>query len=160
MISASKVMIRIMFVCYGNICRSPMAEFVLKDLAKKRKAEDIFFVSSSATSTEEVPNGIGRPVYAPVRELLASKGIDTSGKRAVQLRADDYGKYDLFIAMDDMNIRNMKRILNGDPDGKIHKMCEYFGETKDVDDPWYTRDFEAAYKEIYAGCEGLIDIYI
>ena len=159
MLYAGEIMIRIMFVCYGNICRSPMAEFVLRDLAVKNKVSDKFYIASSATSTEEIPNGIGRPVYAPVQELLRSKGIDPSGKRAVQSKNTDYGKYDLFIGMDDMNIRNRKRILGGDPEGKVHKMCEYFGGTKDVDDPWYTRNFEIAYQEIYAGCEGLIEKY-
>lgn len=148
-------MIRIMFVCHGNICRSPMAEFVLKDMVKRKGIVNDFVICSSATSTEEIWNGIGNPVYPPVKELLAQHHIDTSGKRAVQLTKTDYDKYDLFIGMDSANIRNMSRILN-DKDHKIHKLMEYTGSSADVSDPWYTRDFEKCYKDIYAGCEALL----
>lgn len=148
---------KIMFVCHGNICRSPMAEFVLKEMIKRKGLEDKFVVCSSATSTEEIWNGIGNPVYPPVKALLESKGIDPSGKRAVQLKVSDYDKYDLLIGMDSTNIRNMNRMLGGDRDNKIHKLMEYTGSSADVSDPWYTRDFEKCYKDIYKGCEALLN---
>ncbi len=150
-------MIKIMFVCHGNICRSPMAEFVLKDMVRKRGLENEFVISSSATSTEEIWNGIGNPVYPPVKAILKKHGIDASGKRAVQLKSNDYDKYDLFIGMDSTNIRNMTRIFGGDKDNKIHKLMEYTGSNADVSDPWYTRDFDRCYEDIYAGCKALLD---
>lgn len=150
-------MIRIMFVCHGNICRSPMAEFVLKDMVKRRGVEDDFVIQSSATSTEEIWNGVGNPVYPPVRDLLSTHHIDTSGKRAVQLTRADYDRYDLLIGMDSANIRNMNRILGGDKDCKIHKLMEYAGSSADVSDPWYTRDFEKCYKDIYSACDALLN---
>lgn len=153
------MMIKIMFVCHGNICRSPMAEFVLKNMVRCRGLEKNFVIASSATSTEEIWNGIGNPVYPPVKAVLESHGIDPSSKRAVQLKASDYGKYDLFIGMDSANIRNMTRILGGDKDNKIHKLMEYTGSNADVSDPWYTRDFDRCYKDIYAGCEALLDSF-
>ena len=109
---------RIMFVCHGNICRSPMAEFIFKDLAKKQGAADRFLVASSATSTEEIRNGIGNPVYPPAKAELEKHGLSCGGKRAVQLQKSDYDKYDLFIGMDSANIRNMLRIFGGDPAGR------------------------------------------
>lgn len=150
-------MIQIMFVCHGNICRSPMAEFVLIDMVKRRGLEKDFVIASSATSTEEIWNGIGNPVYPPAKAVLEGHDIDSSGKRAVQLKASDYDKYDLFIGMDSANIRNMTRILGGDKQGKIHKLMEYTGSNADVSDPWYTRDFDRCYKDIYAGCEALLN---
>ena len=150
-------MIKIMFVCHGNICRSPMAELVLKDMVKRRGLEKDFVIASSATSTEEIWNGIGNPVYPPVKAVLEGHGIDPSGKRAVQLKASDYDKYDLFIGMDSANIRNMARILGEDKDNKIRKLMEYTGSNSDVSDPWYTRDFDRCYKDIYAGCEALLN---
>lgn len=127
-------MIKIMFVCHGNICRSPMAEFVLKDMVKRRGLENDFIIASSATSTEEIWNGVGNPVYPSAKAVLESHGIDSSGKRAVQLKASDYDKHDLFIGMDSANIRNMTRILSGDKDSKIHKLMEYTGSSADVSD--------------------------
>ncbi|MGN0527252.1 MAG: low molecular weight protein-tyrosine-phosphatase [Acutalibacteraceae bacterium] len=150
-------MIKIMFVCHGNICRSPMAEFIFKDLINKKGLADEFAVSSSATSTEEIWNGVGNPVYPPASAVLESHGINPSGKRAVQLKASDYGKYDLFIGMDSTNIRNMTRIFGGDNGNKIHKLMEYTGSGADVSDPWYTRDFDRCCKDIYAGCEALLN---
>ena len=150
-------MIKIMFVCHGNICRSPMAEFVLKDMVRRRGLEKDFVIASSATSTEEIWNGIGNPVYPPAKAVLESHGIDPSGKRAVQLKAGDYDKYDLFIGMDSANIRNMTRILGGDKRGKIHKLMEYTGSNADVSDSRYTRDFGRCYNDIYAGCEALLN---
>lgn len=153
-------MIKIMFVCHGNICRSPMAEFVLKDMVKRRGLEKEFVIASSATSTEEIWNGVGNPVYPPAKVVLESHGIDPSGKRAVQLKASNYDKYDLFIGMDSNNIRNMTRILGGDKRGKIHKLMEYTGSNSDISDPWYTRDFDRCYNDIYSGCEALLNSLI
>ena len=147
-------MMRIMFVCHGNICRSPMAEFILRDLAEK---EGIALeVASSATSTEEIWNGIGNPVYPPAKEELARHGISCDGKRAVQLQKSDYKSYDLFIGMDSANIRNMYRILGGDPDGTIRKLMDYTARPGDVSDPWYSRRFDIAYQDIFEGCLGLM----
>ncbi len=148
--------IRIMFVCHGNICRSPMAEFVFKDMVKNENLDIKFQVSSSATSTEEIWNGIGNPVYPPAKRELAKHGINCEGKRAVQLKAEDYENYDYFIGMDTMNIRNMNRILN-DKDGKIYKLMSFTGNSKDVADPWYSGDFETTYNDVYSGCKGLLD---
>ena len=152
-------MMKIMFVCHGNICRSPMAEFVLKDLVMRSGLEKDFVIVSSATSTEEIYNGVGNPVYPPAKAVLERHGIDPSGKRAVQLKSSDYDKYDLFIGMDSANIRNMARILGGDKDSKVRKLMEYTGSSADVSDPWYTRDFDRCYKDIYAGCEALFESF-
>ena len=153
-------MIRIMFVCHGNICRSPMAEFIFKDMLKRKHLENGFFVASSATSTEEIWGDIGNPVYPPAKAELAKHGISCEGKRAVQLKKSDYDKYDFFIGMDSMNIRNMYRILGSDPDGKIRKLMEYTDRGGDVADPWYSNRFDVAYRDIYDGCEGLLESLI
>lgn len=149
-------MIKIMFVCHGNICRSPMAEFVFKDLICKKGLNDKFTVASSATSTEEIWNGVGNPVYPPAKRILNSHGISCEGKRAVQLKKADYDNFDYFIGMDGANIRNMNRILGGDPAGKIYKLLTFAGRSDDVADPWYTGDFETTYKDVLTGCEGLL----
>lgn len=148
---------KIMFVCHGNICRSPMAEFIFADMIKRGGAEKDFYVSSSATSTEEIINGVGNPVYPPAREILERHKIDCSGKRAVQLKKSDYEKYDLFVGMDSMNIRNMYRILGKDSESKICKLMDFTVRGGDVADPWYSRNFEVAYRDIYDGCKGLIE---
>ena len=150
-------MIKIMFVCHGNICRSPMAEFILKDMVARRRIADNFVISSTATSTEEIWGDIGNPVYPPAKAELAKHGISCDGKRAVQLKKSDYEKYDLFIGMDSMNIRNMHRILGGDPDEKIRKLMEFTGSGKDVADPWYSGNFDVTYRDIYKGCEALLE---
>ena len=150
-------MIKIMFVCHGNICRSPMAEFIFKDLLKEKKIGDRFAVSSSATSTEEIWNGIGNPVYPPAKRELAAHGISCEGKRAVQLSLNDYDHYDLFVGMDSANIRNMHRILAGDPERKIRKLMDYTARGGDVADPWYSDRFDIAYRDIYEGCVGLLE---
>jgi len=147
---------RIMFVCHGNICRSPMAEFILKDMVSQLGIADEFVIASSATSTEEIFRGVGNPVYPPAREELAKHGISCEGKRAVQLQMSDYGKYDLFIGMDSANIRNMTRMLGGDPDGKIRKLMDYVGGG-DVADPWYSGNFQVTYRDIYEGCTELLE---
>ena len=149
-------MLKIMFVCHGNICRSPMAEFIMKDLVKKQGKEKDFLILSSATSTEEIWNGVGNPVYPPAKAELAKHGISCEGKRAVQLKKDDYGKYDLFIGMDSANIRNMHRILGDDPEGKIRKLMDYTDRGGDVADPWYTRSFDVTYRDVLEGCEELL----
>ena len=153
-------MTRIMFVCHGNICRSPMAEFIFKDMIKRKHLENGFFVASSATSTEEIWGDIGNPVYPPAKAELAKHGISCEGKRAVQLKKSDYDKYDFFIGMDSMNIRNMYRILGSDPDGKIRKLMEYTDRGGDVADPWYSNRFDVAYRDIYDGCDGLLESLI
>lgn len=144
---------KILFVCLGNICRSPMAEMILKDMVKKRGVADQFEIASCATSTEE----IGNPVYPPARAELARRGVPCEQRRARQLTRADYDKYDLLIGMDASNIRNMHRMLGGDPQGKIRKMMEYTGRGVDVADPWYTGGFDVTFRDISEGCEGLLD---
>ena len=153
-------MVKIMFVCHGNICRSPMAEFIFKKMLAERGLSDLFFVSSCATSTEEIWNGIGNPVYPPARAELMRHGIDPAGKRAVQLKKSDYDEFDLFVGMDSANIRNMHRILGGDPDGKIKKLMDYTSRGGDVADPWYSDRFDIAYRDIFEGCEALLNTLI
>ena len=149
-------MIKILFVCHGNICRSPMAEFILKDLVRKKGLSDQFYISSAATSTEEIWNGVGNPVYPPAREKLAEHGIDCGGKRAVQLTRADYEKYDYLIGMDGANMRNMLRILGGDPERKVSKLLSFAGSGRDISDPWYTGDFEVTYRDVTEGCEAFL----
>ncbi len=148
---------RIMFVCHGNICRSPMAEFIFKSLLEKHNLGDSFFVSSSATSTEEIWQGRGNPVYPPARDELARHNICCEGKRAVQLSRADADKYDMFIGMDSANIRNMHRILGDECKDKISKLMSYTDRGGDVADPWYSDRFDIAYRDIYDGCVGLLE---
>lgn len=143
---------KILFVCLGNICRSPMAEFVMKDLVKKAKREWEFEIASAATSTEE----LGCPVYPPARRKLAEHGIGCAGKTARQLRREDYEKYDLLIGMDSNNLRTMRRICGGDPEGKISLLMDWTNRPGDVADPWYTGDFEAAWQDVLEGCEAVL----
>ena len=145
-------MTKILFVCHGNICRSPMAEFVMKDLVKKAGLEDQFQIASAATSTEE----IGCPVYPPARRKLAEHGISCAGKTARQLTRADYAQYDLLIGMDRANIRNMARICGGDPDGKIKLLLDYTDRPGDVADPWYTGDFDATWRDVLEGCQKML----
>lgn len=145
-------MIKILFVCHGNICRSPMAEFIMKDLVQKAGVSGQFEIASAATSTEE----IGNPVHRGTRDKLRRVGISTDGKTAVQLKKSDYLKYDYLIGMDTWNIRNMQRMLGGDPEGKIYKLLTFANSERDVADPWYTGDFEATYQDVMAGCKGLM----
>ena len=153
-------MIKILFVCHGNICRSPMAEFVMKDLVRRSGFSDQFHIASAATSTEEIWNGIGNPVYPPAKAKLKEHGISCEGKRAVQLTRADYDRYDYLIGMDSANIRNMLRMLGGDPEGKVYKLLSFAGSERDIVDPWYTGDFDAAYADVMEGCTGLLDMLL
>ena len=152
-------MIKILFVCHGNICRSPMAEFVMKDMLEKLGREYEFEVASAATSTEEIWNGIGNPVYPPVKKLLAKHGISCEGKRARQMTRADYEYYDLLIGMDNFNIRNMLRITGGDPEGKIKMLLDFTSRPGEVDDPWYSGDFTKTWRDVNEGCEGILREY-
>ncbi len=145
-------MIKIMFVCHGNICRSPMAEFVLSDMLKKRGLDGEIEVSSSATSTEE----IGNDIHPGTRRILDKYSVPHTPRRAVELARKDYEKYDLFVGMDSANIRNMHRIFGSDPDGKIIRLLDLTNQKRDVADPWYTGNFEATWQDINVGCEALL----
>ncbi|MBP5716060.1 MAG: low molecular weight phosphotyrosine protein phosphatase [Bacteroidales bacterium] len=144
---------KILFVCHGNICRSPMAEFIMKRLVADAGREEEFEIASAATSTEE----IGNPVYPPARRKLAEHGISCAGKTARQLTRRDYEHYDLLIGMDRYNLANMRRMCGGDPDGKIHLLMDYTARPGDVADPWYTDDFEATWRDCMEGCTALLD---
>lgn len=146
-----------MFVCHGNICRSPMAEFVFKKLLNERVLSDKFVVSSSATSTEEIYGNIGNPVYPMAKAELAKHNISCEGKRAIQVQKSDYNNYDLFICMDDNNVRNILRIFGKDTDNKVKKLMDYTDNGGNVSDPWYTRNFEVCYNDILDGCTTLLD---
>ena len=145
-------MTKILFVCHGNICRSPAAEFILKEMIKNAGLENDFFVSSAAISDEELGNG----VYPPMKKVLSAHGIDCSGKVARQITRDDYDRYDIIIYMDRYNLRALNYAFKNDPDGKFHNLLDYAGKIgADIDDPWYTRQFQTAWDEIYEGCEAL-----
>ena len=146
-------MIKVLFVCHGNICRSPMAEFVFRDMLKKQGLSDKVSVASAATSYEE----IGNSVHRGTRAKLAEVGISTKGKVAVHMEKSDYKEYDYIIGMDSLNIRNILRITGGDPKNKISKMLYFANDDGDVADPWYTGNFDATYNDIHRGCIGLIE---
>ena len=145
-------MIKILFVCHGNICRSPMAEFVMKDIVNKLGIADKFEIASAATSTEE----LGNPVYPPVRRLLSQKGLSCAGKTARQMTNEDYSHYDYIIAMDRYNLRNMTRFVGSDPNNKVSLLLDYTDRPGDVADPWYSGDFETTWKDVCEGCRGLL----
>lgn len=146
-------MIKILFVCHGNICRSTMAEYVMKDLVRKAGREGEFFIDSAATSREEIGNG----VHHGTRRKLAQMGVPCGDHRARQMTRADYDKFDLLIGMDSANIRNMQRICGGDSEGKIHKMLEYTDRPgDDVADPWYTGDFDATWDDVFESCAKLL----
>ena len=146
-------MIRILFVCHGNICRSPMAEFVMKNLIHKAGRDADFLIDSAATSTEEIGNGMHHGTVQKLQE----QGIPYTNHRARQITASDYEKYDLLIGMDEENIFYMQRRWNGDPLGKVHLLLEYCGCTDEVADPWYTGNFDETWADVYAGCAALLD---
>ncbi len=147
-----KKMKKILFVCHGNICRSPMAEFIMKDLVKKAGREDEFYIESAATSTEE----IGNSVYPPAKRELARHGIGCNGKTARQMTRDDYDRFDLLIGMETWNIRNMLRITGGDADGKIHRLLDFTTHPADIPDPWYNDRFEETWDACLDGCKALL----
>ena len=144
---------RILFVCHGNICRSPMAEFVMKDLVAKAGRADEFHIESAATSSEE----LGNPVHPGTRKRLAEEGISCAGKTARQLRRDDYDQLDLIIGADAANLRNMQRLFGGDPADKLHLLLDYANRPgQSIADPWYTGNFDETYDDVLAGCQGLL----
>ena len=145
-------MVKVLFVCHGNICRSPMAEFIMKDLVRLHGMEEQFEISSAGTSDEEN----GNPVYPPVRRLLEQRGISCRGKTARQLRREDYAKFDYIIGMDASNLRRMLRLFDGDPQNKLALLLDYTDHPRDVADPWYTRDFAVAERDIEEGCKALL----
>ncbi|MBR2338958.1 MAG: low molecular weight phosphotyrosine protein phosphatase [Clostridia bacterium] len=143
---------RILFVCHGNICRSPMAEYIMKELVREAGRQNDFYIASAATSTEE----IGNSVYPPVQRLLAARGIDCREKRAVQVCATDYARYDHIVCMDRNNLRNIRRLFPADPQKKISLLMDWTDTPHDVADPWYTRDFSAAEQDVEVGCAALL----
>ncbi len=146
-------MIKILFICHGNICRSPMAEFMMKDMVEKAGLEKQVSIRSAATSSEEIGNG----VYPPARRLITEHGMDCSEKTARKLRKDDYMAYDLLIGMDEANLSNMRKIFGGDPEHKLHLLLDFTDRPENIPDPWYTRDFEGAWDAIQRGCAALLD---
>ena len=146
-------MIKILFVCHGNICRSAMAKYIFEDMLEKRGLSSLFTVDSAATSREE----IGNPVYPPARRKLAEHGISCAGHSARQVTKADYDNNDYLIIMEEYNRRNLQRIISADPDKKVFKLLDFEGSGKDIDDPWYTGDFETTYKEIVSGLEGFLN---
>ena len=146
-------MCKILFVCHGNICRSPMAEFVMKEIVNKAGKSDEFYIASCATSTEE----IGNPVHYGTRRKLAEVGISCDGKRAVQLKKADYDKYDYIIAMDEMNVRNIMRLIKSDPESKVSLLLSHAGMSGSIADPWYTGNFDDTYRDVLLGCKALFN---
>ena len=158
--------LRILFVCHGNICRSPMAEFVMKDLAEKAGLSEFFEIESAAISREEIwrdgrtGKDIGSPVYPPARSKLAEHGIDCSGKTARQVTKADYGRFDMLICMDNWNVRNLMRIISSDPEGKVSLLLDHCGRPgEEVADPWYTGNFDETWNDVLQGCEGILKAF-
>ena len=151
-------MVKVLFICHGNICRSPMAEFVFKDMVKKLHLADHFLIASAATSSEEIWGSVGNPVYPPAREKLASVGISCAGKRAIQVKKSDYTAYDYLICMDTNNVRNLRRIIGEDKEGKVSLLLDYTSRSgASIADPWYTGNFDITYDDIVEGCEGFLE---
>lgn len=146
--------IRVLFVCYGNICRSPMAEFVFKDLVEKNGISDKFYIESAATSSEE----IGNPVYYAAKEMLNNAGISCERKVSRQIVEDDYDKFDYIIGMETSNITAMKKVFGDDKEGKIHRLLDFTSKPSDIEDPWYTRNFDKVYEQILSGCTAFFDL--
>ena len=145
-------MIKVLFVCHGNICRSPMAEYILKALLRARGLEDRYYVESAAVSTEE----IGNPIYPPARRCLSQHGVPFDVRQARQITRADYDRFDRIICMDDSNLRMLRYIIPDDPQGRVHLMMSYTGRSRDVADPWYTGDFETTYEDILTACEAML----
>ncbi len=145
-------MIKILFVCHGNICRSPMAEFVFKDMVSKRGMSDLFLIASAATSREE----IGNDIHYGTKRKLEEEGIPYSKREAVQITKNDYETYDYILLMDSNNMRNIKRIISSDPMCKIHRLLDFSASPRDIADPWYTGNFDVTYDDIVEGCEALL----
>lgn len=143
---------RLLFVCHGNICRSPMAEFIMKKMVRNAGVDAEFEIESAATSSEE----LGNPVYPMARQELARHGIGCPGKTARQITVDDYARFDMIIGMDENNLGQLRSVFKSDPDGKISRLLDHTDRPRDIADPWYTRDFRTAWNDIYAGCEGLL----
>ena len=146
-------MIRILFVCLGNICRSPMAEYVMRRMVEKKGLAARFTIESAATSSYEV----GNPIYPPAYRKLQQHGIDASPHRSRQIRSEDYGKYDMIIGMDESNMRNMHRAFGGDPESKLTLLLQHCGRNDDVADPWYTGDFDATWRDVNEGCRAILN---
>ncbi len=144
-------MIKLLFICHGNICRSTMSQFVFQDMVNRHNLQDNFYINSAATSREEIGNG---PHYGTIRKLQR-EGIPVLEHRAMQMTRKDYDNYDYLIGMDSANIRNIKRIAGGDPDGKVYKLLEFAGSGRDIADPWYTGNFDETYRDVVEGCEAL-----
>ena len=145
-------MIKILFICHGNICRSPMAQFVLRQMVDEAGLSDRFYIDSAATSTEEIGNGI----HYGTMQIFRQHHIPCTGHRARQMTRQDYREFDYLIGMDDANIRNMVRIAGGDPEGKIHRLLEYAGSSRAIADPWYTGEFDVTYVDVRKGCEAFL----
>lgn len=146
-------MIKVMFACLGNICRSPMAEFVFKDIVKKQGLEKEFYIKSSATSYEEIGNNI----HYGTRNKLIQKGISFENRKAIRLKPEDYKKYDYIIGMENSNIKNIKRIVGEDYENKVYKLLDFSNNPRDIADPWYTRNFEITYNDVVDGCNGFMN---
>ncbi len=145
-------MIKVLFVCLGNICRSPMAEFVLREMVKREDLQDDFFISSAATSSEEIGNGVHYGTIKKLREV----GIPITNRVARKMTKQDYEKYDYIIGMEESNIRNIKRIIGEDKDGKVYKLLDFSNNPRDIADPWYTGNFDETYNDILEGCKAFL----
>ncbi len=149
-------MMRVLFVCYGNICRSPMAEFILKDMVKKIGLENQFLIESKGTSGEE----IGNPLYYLAEDILKKHDVPYETRRAERFVASDYQDYDYILAMEEENVEEIKRIVGEDTQKKVYRLLDFTDNPKDIIDPWYSRNFEVAYQEIYTGCKSFVEFIL